>query len=61
LGARRQRGFIVRRSSSGFTACDPFAPGSPRHLMPCLAKPSVSWLSFSFGPSSIPIDYYGLC
>ena len=44
-----------------WAACDPFAPGSPRHLMPCLAKPDVSWLSLSFGPSSIPIDYYGLC
>jgi hypothetical protein len=61
LDARRQRGFIVRRSFGGFTACDPFAPGSPRHLMPCLAKPNVSRLSLSFGPSPIPIGYYGLC
>jgi hypothetical protein len=61
LFAARRFGFIVHGSRDGFTASHPRAPGSPQHLMPCLAKPGVSWLSLSFGPSPIPIGYYGLC
>jgi hypothetical protein len=61
LGARRQRGFIVHGWQIGFTAPLVRAPGSPRHLMHCLAEPDVSCLSFSFGPSPARAGYYDLC
>jgi hypothetical protein len=61
LCAPRRLGFVARASGPGFTLTFGRAPGFPRLLTPCLAKRLVSWSSFSFGPSSIPIDYYDLC